>query len=85
MRLLLQNTALPLIGALFFALVAALLGLYWSITSHQDTKAALREALAYIDTRTESDDSLSAVPTDPDDVLDRLRACADGGPCSRDP
>lgn len=85
MKLLLQNIALPLIGALFFALVAALLGLYWSVTSHQDTKAALREAAAYIDTRTESDDSLATAPTDPADIAARLRACADGGACSRDP
>lgn len=77
--------ALPLIGALAAALVAALLALWWSVTSHAETRAKLDLAVDYIQARKDTDDALAHVPDDPDAILDGLLECANGGDCFGNP
>lgn len=62
-----------IILALSAALVAALAGLWWSVTSHADTRAELAAALEYIKTTKEVRDALDNLPSDDDAVLDWLR------------
>ena len=85
MTRLLAPYIVPITGALFGLIVALSIALWWSITSHTETRAALQMATQYIQGRTETDNALSNVPDDPDALLERLQSCANGGPCSRDP
>lgn len=70
--------ALPLFGALA-ALIAALgLGLWWSITSHAQTREALDAARAYIEATEEIRDAQETLPLNDADLADWLRDFADG-------
>lgn len=69
--------AVPLFGALLFALIAACGALYLSITSHAETKAALNAARAYIEASKEVRDAQETVPDDPADLVKWLHDFAE--------
>lgn len=60
-------------GVLVVTIAGLAIGLYWSITSHAKTKAALDAARAYIEATDEVRDAQDSVPTDPDDLVRWLK------------
>ncbi|MGB1266339.1 MAG: hypothetical protein ACPG6L_11510 [Nereida ignava] len=72
-RFLTPTTAmLAIIAGLAFAL-------WWSVTSHADTRAALKAATAYIQATEDVRNAQETVPNDPELIPGWLREFADGG------
>lgn len=62
------------------AIIAVLaVALWWSVKSHADTKAALENAIDYIQATEEARDAIGSIPEDPDAIPGWLRDFADGG------
>lgn len=79
----------PYMWPLFAALIAALIGacgyVYVQAQWLAEAEAERDAAVAYIQSRRETDDALANVPDDPDAILDGLLECAAGGSCFGNP